>query len=64
MKKFGFLLGFDMSIGKGIVTADNEEEARELILDGDYDDIIDKYEADEIFEEDEIIEIWEININN
>lgn len=30
--------------GYGIVTANNEEEAKEKVLAGDYDDIIDTYD--------------------
>ena len=59
MKTFGFLLKHGYDIMKGYVDAETQSEAEEMILNGDYDDIIDEYESDEFAEGHEITEIWE-----
>lgn len=43
--------------GYGIVTANNEEEAKEKVLAGDYDDIIETYDM-------QITEVSEVKENN
>ena len=44
---------------KGYVTARSEEDARKLILDEQWDDVIDEFDTDEFAEGYKIINIWQ-----
>ena len=58
---FGFLVAHGYQILKGYINdSKNEDEAKLKILNGEYDDIIDEYEIDELTVGYEIIELWEI----
>lgn len=58
---FGFLVAHGYQILKGYINdCKNEDEAKLKILNGEYDDIIDEYETDELTVGYEIIELWEI----
>ena len=58
---FGFLVAHGYQILKGYINdSKNEDEAKLKILHGEYDDIIDEYEIDELTVGYEIIELWEI----
>ena len=58
---FGFLVAHGYQILKGYINdSKNEDEAKLKILHGEYDDIIDEYETDELTVGYEIIELWEI----
>ena len=54
MKNYGFIAS-SSGWSKGYVTAENEQEAKEKIMRGEYDDIIDSG-GEEI---DDIVELWE-----
>lgn len=54
MKSYGFIAS-SSGWAKGYVTAENEQEAKEKIMRGEYDDIIDS--GDE--EIDDVVELWE-----
>lgn len=59
MKDFKFDLAHGYNVMFGFVAAENIEEAKEKILNQEYDDIIDEYEVDEFTEGYEIIDIEE-----
>ena len=61
MKTYGFLVAHGYEILKGIVDADSEEEAKAKILEEEWEDVIDSYEAFECTIGYEVIEIWECN---
>ena len=61
MKSYGFLLAHGYRIMKGYVDAENQEEAKRLVLNQEWDDIIDEYDTDELTVGYEVTEIWEIN---
>lgn len=54
MKSYGFIAS-SSGWSKGYVTAENEQEAKEKIMCGEYDDIIDSG-GEEI---DDVVELWE-----
>lgn len=60
MNTYGFLLAHGYEIWKGYVGASSEEEAKEKILNEEWDDIIDEYDTDDLTEGYEIVEIWKI----
>lgn len=61
MKSYGFLLAHGYRIMKGCVDAEDQEEAKRLILNQEWDDIIDEDDTDELTVGYEVVEIWEIN---
>ena len=58
MNSFGFEMAHGYQILKGYVTAENIREARQKILNEDWDDIIDEFDTDEFTEGYEIVDIW------
>ena len=63
MKVYGFLVAHGYEILKGFVEANSKEEAKTMILEEEWDDVIDSYEASECTIGYEIIEIWEVKQN-
>lgn len=61
MKSYGFLLAHGYRIMKGYVDAEDQEEAKRLILNQEWDDIIDEDDTDELTVGYKVVEIWEIN---
>lgn len=61
MKSYGFLVAHGYEIWKGYLDAENEEKAREKILNADWKDIIDEYDTDVLTEGYEITKLWETN---
>lgn len=57
MKDYGFTVTRSVIV-KGYLSADNEAEAREKILAGEWDDIIDETGNGDI---DDVIDVWEAN---
>lgn len=60
MNTYGFLLAHGYELWKGYVEASSEEEAKEKILNEEWDDIIDEYDTDDLTEGYEIVEMWKI----
>lgn len=58
MNSYSFEVAHGYEIWKGYVTADTKEEAKQKILNEEWDDIIDEYDKDELTEGYEIIYIW------
>ena len=58
MNTYGFEVAHGYSILKGVIDALNEEEAKQRILNGDWDDIIDEYDCDVLTEGYEITDFW------
>lgn len=58
MNSFSFEMAHGYQILKGHVTAENIREAKQKILNEEWDDIIDEYDADEFTEGFEIVDIW------
>lgn len=58
MNSYGFEVAHGYQILKGYVTAENKGEAKQKILNEEWDDIIDEYDADEFTEGYEIVDIW------
>jgi len=54
-----FEVAHGYQILKGYIDARSEEEAKEQILDEQWDDIIDEFDKDEFTEGYEIIDIWQ-----
>ena len=63
MKVYRFLVAHGYEILKGFVEANSKEEAKTMILEEEWDDVIDSYEASECTIGYEIIEIWEVKQN-
>lgn len=59
MNSFGFEVVHGYQILKGYVTAENIREAKQKILNEEWDDIIDEYDTDEFTEGFEIVDIWQ-----
>ena len=59
MNSFGFEVAHGYQILKGYVTAENKSEAKQKILNEEWDDIIDEYDTDEFTEGFEIVDIWQ-----
>ena len=59
MNSFGFEMAHGYQILKGYVTAENIREAKQKILNEEWDDIIDEYDTDEFTEGFEIVDIWQ-----
>ena len=60
MKSYGFTVAHGYEIWKGYLDAESIEDAKQKILNKEWDDIIDEYDTDEFTINYEIIEIWEI----
>ena len=60
MNSYGFEVAHGYKILKGCLDAENKEEAIEKIKKEEWDDIIDEFDTDELAEEYEITDIWEI----
>jgi hypothetical protein len=58
MNSFGFEVAHGYQILKGYVTAENKSEAKQKILNEEWDDIIDEFDTDEFTEGFEIVDIW------
>lgn len=58
MQTYMFEVAHGYQILKGYIDSRTEEEAREQILDEQWDDIIDEFDKDEFTEGYEIIDIW------
>ena len=58
MKTFSFEVAHGYEILKGYVEAETENDAREKILNEEWDDIIDEFDKDEFTEGYDIIDIW------
>ena len=59
MNSFGFEVAHGYQILKGYVSAENIREAKQKILNEEWDDIIDEYDTDEFTEGFEIVDIWQ-----
>ena len=59
MNSFGFEVVHGYQILKGYVTAENIREAKQKILNEEWDDIIDECDTDEFTEGFEIVDIWQ-----
>lgn len=59
MNSFGFEVAHGYQILKGYVTAENIEEAKQKILNEEWDDIIDEYDSEILTEGYEIVDIWQ-----
>lgn len=59
MNNYGFEVAHGYQILKGYVTAENKSEAKQKILNEEWDDIIDEYDTDEFTEGFEIVDIWQ-----
>ena len=59
MNSYGFEVAHGYQILKGYVTAENIREAKQKILNEEWDDIIDEYDTDEFTEGFEIVDIWQ-----
>lgn len=58
MDTYGFEVAHGYEVLKGFVEAENESQARDKILNRDWDDIIDTYDYNEFTKGYEILEIW------
>ncbi len=59
MKHFGFTVAHGYEIWKGYLSADSESDAKELIKNQNWDDIIDEYDTEDFTAGFEVVEIWE-----
>lgn len=59
MNSYGFEVAHGYQILKGYVTAENKSEAKQKILNEEWDDIIDEFDTDEFTEGFEIVDIWQ-----
>lgn len=59
MNSYGFEVSHGYQILKGYVTAENKSEAKQKILNEEWDDIIDEFDTDEFTEGFEIVDIWQ-----
>ena len=58
MDTYGFEVAHGYEVRKGFVEAESESQARDKILNEDWDDIIDTYDCNEFTKGYEILEIW------
>lgn len=59
MNSYGFEVAHGYQILKGYVAAENKSEAKQKILNEEWDDIIDEFDTDEFTEGFEIVDIWQ-----
>ena len=59
MNNYSFEVAHGYQILFGCVTAENKEEAKQKILNEEWDDIIDEFDTDEFTEGFEIVDIWQ-----
>jgi hypothetical protein len=59
MSTFGFEVAHGYEIWKGYVTANSKADAKQKILNEEWDDIIDEYDKEEFTEGYEVLDIWE-----
>lgn len=59
MHVFGFEVAHGYQILKGYVSAVDKHAAVKMILDRDWDDIIDEFDTDQFIEGYEIVDIWQ-----
>lgn len=60
MKSYGFLVAHGYQTLKGYLDAEDEDDAKEKILNEEWDDIIDEYDTSVLTVGYEVVEIWEI----
>lgn len=58
MNTYGFEVAHGYEVLKGFVEAESESQARDKILNKDWDDVIDTYDYNEFAKGYEILEIW------
>lgn len=58
MNTYGFTVAHGYEILQGVVEAESESQAKDKILNKDWNDVIDTYDCDEFTEGYEILEIW------
>ena len=63
MKTYGFEVSHGYEVLKGVVDAISKEDAKTKILEEEWEDIIDTYDTDECTIGYEIIDIWEVEID-
>lgn len=59
MNSYNFEVAHGYKILRGYISADSKEEAIEAILRGEYEDIIDEFDTDELTVGYELVDIWE-----
>lgn len=59
MNTYGFEVAHGYEILKGVVEAESESQARDKILNKDWDDVIDTYDCDVFTESYDVLEVWE-----
>lgn len=59
MHIFGFEVAHGYQILKGYVSAVDKKVAAKMILDRDWDDIIDEFDTDQFTEGYEIVDMWQ-----
>lgn len=59
MNSYNFEVAHGYKILRGYIGADSKEEAIEAILRGEYEDIIDEFDTDELTVGYELVDIWE-----
>ena len=60
MKTYVFEVSHGYEVLKGVVDANSKEDAKTKILEEEWEDIIDTYDAEECTIGYEIIDIWEV----
>ena len=61
MKSYGFLVGHGYQTLKGYLDAEDEMNAKEKIINEEWEDIIDEYDTEVLTIGYEVIELWEID---
>lgn len=59
MNTYNFEVAHGYKILRGYIVAGSKEEAIEAILRGEYEDIIDEFDTDELTVGYELVDIWE-----
>ena len=59
MNSYNFEVAHGYKIFRGYISANSKEEAIEAILRGEYEDIIDEFDTDELTVGYELVDIWE-----
>lgn len=60
MNSYGFLVAHGYEILKGYLEVESEEDAKEKIINKEWNDIIDEYDTDVFTEDYEVVELWQI----